>query len=110
MLSLNIVLVPPKSVVWKYFVKKNSEGKCKLCQREVKGSGNTTNLQFYLDRSYPKLEMTACVTENSSAPSLKRKQLVMNSSFCFGISIRIYYHVSIILNSDNSFHSKMKRI
>lgn len=39
-----------KSSVWQYFIKKSHGGTCKLCQRQVRCSGNTTNLTNHLIR------------------------------------------------------------
>lgn len=39
-----------KSSVWQYFIKDPLGGTCKLCQRQVKCSGNTTNLTNHLKR------------------------------------------------------------
>ncbi|XP_066584493.1 E3 SUMO-protein ligase ZBED1-like isoform X2 [Prorops nasuta] len=39
--------------MWKYFIKINTGGKCKLCLQEVKGCNNTTNMKFHLSRRHP---------------------------------------------------------
>jgi len=62
--------VPPKSVVWKYFVKTQTGGKCKICELNVKTSGNTTNLKYHLEHSHPKIEMG---TMDMSVSRQKRK-------------------------------------
>ena len=41
-----------KSSVWRYFIKDLHGATCKLCQRYVKCSGNTTNLSNHLKRSH----------------------------------------------------------
>ncbi|KAJ8928549.1 hypothetical protein NQ314_018887 [Rhamnusium bicolor] len=43
------------SKVWSYFVKSENGGKCKLCQKFVKSSGNTTNLTNHLKRNHKKI-------------------------------------------------------
>lgn len=53
---------PAKSDIWHYFIKIKSGGKCKLCQREVKTSGNTTNLKNHLKRHHPSLQQTVSKT------------------------------------------------
>jgi len=62
--------VPPKSVIWKYFVKTQTGGKCKICELNVKTSGNTTNLKYHLEHSHPKIEMG---TMDMSVSRQKRK-------------------------------------
>ncbi|XP_066586680.1 E3 SUMO-protein ligase ZBED1-like isoform X2 [Prorops nasuta] len=71
--SFSFNKVPPKSQVWKFFVKTNLGGKCKICQSEVKGSGNTTNLKFHLERLHPDVELTGDVKRNVVAS--KRKSM-----------------------------------
>lgn len=39
-----------RSSVWQYFIKDSRGGICKLCQRQVSCSGNTTNLSNHLKR------------------------------------------------------------
>lgn len=41
-----------KSIVWKYFIRTDTGGKCKLCQMIVKTGGNTTNLKNHLKRKH----------------------------------------------------------
>lgn len=43
-----------KSIVWKYFVRTEVGGKCRMCQIEVKTGGNTTNLKNHLKRKHEK--------------------------------------------------------
>lgn len=48
-----------KSEVWKHFIKdsKNpSFAKCKICQKQYKSSGNTSNLKEHLKRFHPHLK------------------------------------------------------
>ncbi|KAJ8913310.1 hypothetical protein NQ315_010978 [Exocentrus adspersus] len=42
-----------RSNIWNAFVKTSYGGRCKLCQCEVKTSGNTTNLQKHVQRRHP---------------------------------------------------------
>ncbi|XP_066587665.1 E3 SUMO-protein ligase ZBED1-like [Prorops nasuta] len=51
------ILVPLKTLIWKYFVNFPNGGKCKICQQEIKTSGNTTNLKLHLKRQYPTVEL-----------------------------------------------------
>lgn len=74
--------MPPKSVIWSYFVKGDAIAKCKICQLNVKTSGNTTNLHFHMHRSHPNVDIghnkELILTRNKeSAVSLKRKQMVI---------------------------------
>ncbi|XP_036149072.1 uncharacterized protein LOC118647741 [Monomorium pharaonis] len=38
------------SFVWKYFIRMDTGGKCKICHVFVKSSGNTRNLKYHLQR------------------------------------------------------------
>lgn len=49
---------PTKSPVWKYFLKIQTGGKCKLCNLDVKSPGTTTNLLQHLKRRHPKMNIT----------------------------------------------------
>ena len=64
-------LVPPKSAIWKSFVKTATGGRCKICQLDVKTAGNTTNLHFYLRRAHPD------IVQMQSNTSVKRKKMVI---------------------------------
>lgn len=72
--------MPPKSTVWQYFIKTQTGGKCKICQQEVKGSGNTTNLKFHLERSHPKLEMVVSASKDKCTSGLKRKHTPLSEN------------------------------
>lgn len=38
--------MPPKSDIWKYFLKQDkNQARCKVCGKVLKTSGNTTNLR-----------------------------------------------------------------
>src|SRR5436190_1586068 len=78
-------IVPPKSTIWNYFIKNGDTAKCKLCQLNVKTSGNTTNLHFYLRRLHPNIQMDV---EKKSTHSLKRKQMV---TYLFLLFINIIF-------------------
>lgn len=41
-----------KSFAWKFFTDSNGSAKCKICQINVKTSGNTTNLMNHLKRNH----------------------------------------------------------
>ncbi|XP_024879336.1 zinc finger BED domain-containing protein 1-like, partial [Temnothorax curvispinosus] len=43
--------------IWNYFVKSDTVAKCKICQLNVKTSGNTTNLHFHMNRCHPDVQM-----------------------------------------------------
>lgn len=47
-----------KSIVWKYFIRTDNGGKCKLCQMIVKTGGNTTNLKNHLKRKHETLNQS----------------------------------------------------
>lgn len=34
----------PKAQIWKYFIKIDGGGKCKICDKDIKTKNNTTNL------------------------------------------------------------------
>ncbi|OXU21973.1 hypothetical protein TSAR_011795 [Trichomalopsis sarcophagae] len=63
----------PTSSVWKYFVKGDKESKCKLCNKEVKCKGNTTNLNFHIQRHHPEITHQTQEKETSESKSMKRK-------------------------------------
>ncbi|XP_066590577.1 E3 SUMO-protein ligase ZBED1-like [Prorops nasuta] len=60
--------LPRGSAVWKYFVKTSAGGKCKICQKEIKGSGNTTNLKFHVVRVH-KIDLTSAFNNKNIAVS-----------------------------------------
>lgn len=47
-----------KRIVWKYFIRTDTDGKCKLCQMIVKTGGNTTNLKNHLKRKHETLNQS----------------------------------------------------
>lgn len=49
--------MPPTSNIWKHFVKGDITSRCKLCGVEVKTCGNTTNLNFHLQRNHPEVKL-----------------------------------------------------
>lgn len=49
-------MAPPVSKLWNYFNKKDGKtATCKQCLRDVKYSGNTTNLSSHLKKNHPKI-------------------------------------------------------
>lgn len=40
------------SDVWKFYIKTSGGGKCKLCGKEIKSCGNTTNLMNHFRRKH----------------------------------------------------------
>ncbi|XP_066596478.1 E3 SUMO-protein ligase ZBED1-like [Prorops nasuta] len=67
--------LPRASPVWKYFVKTTLGGKCKVCQKEIKGSGNTTNLKLHLERIHPNVELSSNVNNKTDVLTTKRKAM-----------------------------------
>ncbi|XP_066596242.1 E3 SUMO-protein ligase ZBED1-like [Prorops nasuta] len=67
--------LPRASPVWKYFVKTTLGGKCKVCQKEIKGSGNTTNLKLHLERIHPNVELSSNVNNKADVLTTKRKAM-----------------------------------
>lgn len=57
MITLFHVSVPPTSDIWKHFVKGDITSRCKLCEVEVKTCGNTTNLNFHIQRNHPEVKI-----------------------------------------------------
>ncbi|KAL1516523.1 hypothetical protein ABEB36_000430 [Hypothenemus hampei] len=58
------------SNVWNYFIKCNGGGECKICGKQVKSCGNTTNLANHLHRKHPlikKTESSSGISGSSSA-------------------------------------------
>lgn len=51
-------VVRRRSNLWRLFVKTSSGGRCKLCNCEVKTSGNTTNLRKHLQRKHTNYSLT----------------------------------------------------
>ena len=52
------MMSPPKSDVWKYFevpAKGERVATCKTCLKDLKTSGNTTNLVAHLKQKHPAL-------------------------------------------------------
>jgi len=41
-----------KSIVWKYYVKKDIFATCNMCTKSIKHAGNTTNLMQHLQRKH----------------------------------------------------------
>lgn len=74
-----------KSIVWKYFLRTEGGGKCKMCQTEVKTGGNTTNLKNHLKRKHEKtLSEINEVSDNFKKQKIQREHVIFNV-------IKIYY-------------------
>lgn len=58
-----------KSEIWLHFTKTDNGGKCKYCFKEVKTSGNTTNLRNHMTRAHSHLYDVS----NVGVPSLRKK-------------------------------------
>jgi len=79
--------VPPsRSEYWKYFIRTNEGGKCNICQKIIKTSGNTTNLRVHLTRAHPKLQFqmkdktdTDTTDTDFLIPAKQRKIMVINT-------------------------------
>ncbi|KYN07564.1 hypothetical protein ALC62_01462, partial [Cyphomyrmex costatus] len=59
-----------KSILWKYFIRTEIGGRCKMCQTEVKTSGNTINLINHLKRKHKKV-----LKETSQINKLKKRRM-----------------------------------
>lgn len=64
---------------WKHFVKNDDGGTCKLCQQNVKTSGNTTNLRRHIERYH--LELFNPGSSDTSEYK-NRKRILMVIIFC----------------------------
>ncbi|XP_077272750.1 E3 SUMO-protein ligase ZBED1-like isoform X2 [Temnothorax americanus] len=56
---------PPKSKMWKWFIKSAEGGICRICTQTVKTAGNTSNLRSHLKRSHPDIFNTQLQKENT---------------------------------------------
>lgn len=46
----------PKSIFWKFFRKTDKKrAKCKLCSKDIKTSGNTSNLKCHIQSIHSKI-------------------------------------------------------
>ncbi|XP_039310270.1 uncharacterized protein LOC105193876 isoform X2 [Solenopsis invicta] len=66
--------MPPKSILWKHFIKTTDGAKCNVCQQFIKTCGNTTNLRYHLQRKHPDLYIKIINEE-----SRKRKEMSSDS-------------------------------
>lgn len=89
-------MAPSKSDCWKYFIRTNEGGKCNICQKVIKTSGNTTNLRFHLIRTHPKLQFQVksrdTDTKGSMKSSTSTKQgevMVIYNYFFYGKLIKL---------------------
>jgi len=65
-----------KNIVWKYLVRTEVGGKCKMCQTEIKTGGNTTNLKNHLKRKHEKtLRIEEIKKINKMLENLKKPRL-----------------------------------
>ncbi|RLU19432.1 hypothetical protein DMN91_007989 [Ooceraea biroi] len=67
--------VPPTMEIWKHFVKGNITSRCKLSGVEVKLCGNTTNLNFHMQRNHPKVKVFNLEKRKKTQ---KRKWVILN--------------------------------
>ncbi|XP_050305899.1 zinc finger BED domain-containing protein 4-like [Anthonomus grandis grandis] len=75
---------PPKSILWKYFEKKSSTHVvCKICMKEVKTSGNTSNMAKHLKiHKHINLNKTPAPTDNKSTKSSNCSESSKGNSDC----------------------------
>jgi len=88
-----------KSIVWKYFVRTEIGGTCKMCQTEIKTGGNTTNLRNHLKRKHEKtlrieeIKEINKMSENLKKPRLQCEIVILNFMTTYFLNIflvRIY--------------------
>lgn len=72
------ILVPPKSTLWKHFIKGSEGAKCNVCQQFIKTSGNTTNLRYHLQRKHSDLCNTKMVTTSDESREWKEMVIFLN--------------------------------
>ncbi|XP_043285284.1 E3 SUMO-protein ligase ZBED1-like isoform X1 [Venturia canescens] len=65
---------PKKSSVWTYFVKTQDGGQCKLCHKDVKSRGNTTNLTNHILRNHKNDKTPKLIRENTQS-SIQKNNL-----------------------------------
>lgn len=69
-----------KSIVWNYFQKENTNkcAICKICKKEMKYFGNTTNLKQHLLRLHPTLMTVNDNTLNESIENSEKSSPIPN--------------------------------
>ena len=85
------------SKVWKYFSKCEGGAKCKICQRYVKTTGNTTNLIAHIKRNHHGIFDGI----DLSSATLSQSQTQTPTEDAEGISDRDDNEVSSLLNLSN---------
>lgn len=60
-------MAPPVSPWWKYFVKDKDKGRCKVCKKDVKRPGCTTNLRMHMERHHADVLSADTAVKNPSA-------------------------------------------
>lgn len=75
---------PSRSEYWKYFIRTSEGcGKCNICQKIIKTSGNTTNLRVHLTRAHPKLQFQMKdktdidTTDTDFSTSAKQRKIIV---------------------------------
>lgn len=68
-----------KSIVWNYFIRCENGGKCKICQVNVKSSGNTTNLKNHLKRKHKEdISIMDNVQDNTKKRKTQHEHVMLN--------------------------------
>ncbi|XP_071580370.1 E3 SUMO-protein ligase ZBED1-like [Temnothorax nylanderi] len=67
--------LPPKSTLWKHFIKGSEGAACRVCPQFIKTCGNTTNLRYHLQRKHPDIYDKMVNTSESSDKPQKRKEI-----------------------------------
>lgn len=78
-----------KSIVWKYFIRTETGGKCKMCQMEVKSGGNTTNLKNHLKRKNNETLNSLNEENNTKKQKIQCEHVSLNFIIQFIIKICI---------------------
>lgn len=66
---------PPRSALWKHFVKLSKDTvKCKICNKTVRSSGNTSNLHAHLKQKHRSFATSDLCDKESIEPASSNKQ------------------------------------
>ncbi|XP_020283306.1 zinc finger BED domain-containing protein 4-like [Pseudomyrmex gracilis] len=57
-------MAPLKSIYWKFFDKSGDMATCRICNKILKTSGNTTNLKSHMKKNHPKIESNTIISRN----------------------------------------------
>lgn len=82
-----------KSDIWKYFVKTENGAQCPLCNKDVRVSGNTTNLHSHLSHNHP--DIKTCNVKGKKM-NLKKKVFKTNVLLIYFIVLLLVIKIVII--------------